>query len=122
MVRAIQYLLHNRQAAAKTCALVLMLGGLTACDLPGPHVYDPDRFDRESPTYGQDPADILEVTICYNASSTRAKAVADLASEQCGRFRKTAVFVSQAIDHCPLFNPISANYICVREGDAAPRR
>ena len=92
---------------------LLLVVGLSACSLPDAHVLDSDRFNRDAADYGKDPKDISTVAICYNAmTATPAKIVA-LAEERCGRFRKTAVFVRQAISDCPLFNPVAAIYNCV---------
>ncbi|MHA1598088.1 MAG: hypothetical protein ACTSV1_05135 [Alphaproteobacteria bacterium] len=92
-----------------TLAIFLVLA---ACSTP-PSIYKAGEFNRAASDFGQDATDISKVTICYSAYSSTPRQVANLARDECGKFGKTAVFVDQTHDDCPLLTPVSANYICV---------
>jgi len=96
-----------------TFAVVLaMVTGLGACSTP-PFVHQPDEFNRAAAGFGADVTDISEVTICYSAYSSTPGQVSSLARDECAKFGKTAVFINQTNDTCPLLAPVSANYSCV---------
>ncbi len=92
---------------------VLFLGlFLSACSTPAPYVYKKGEFDRSAKDFGKDPVGISKVVICYGKSGTTAKAVREMARQECTKFGRTAQFVRQTYDLCPLSTPISAIYSC----------
>lgn len=96
-----------------SAVMVAMVTGLGGCSTP-PFVYKLNEFNRAAADFGADATDISNVTICYSAYSSTPGQVSALARDECAKFGKTAVFVDQTNDTCPLLAPVSANYSCVR--------
>ncbi len=104
---------HHRGLLASVFLL-----GLSACadQWPEPYVYYSSEYDRENPSFGKDPTDITEVTICYGKRNSTPEDIRQLAQDECGKFRKKAVFIEHKIDQCPLLAPIEAHFTCVGGG------
>jgi hypothetical protein len=96
---------------------VLLLLALAAagCAETGPFLYKPGEFDRNSPTYNREPADLTEVAVCYGSLTATAEAVAAIAEERCRQFGRSARLRSHGYTDCPLLTPVTAHFDCVKE-------
>jgi hypothetical protein len=87
---------------------------LAGCGATEPYVYKADEFDRDAPTFNQEPSDLTDVTVCYNAMASRPEEVATLADAACGKFAKRAERRSDTFGDCPVLTPHEARFECVR--------
>ena len=87
---------------------------VSACAWPGPHIHQPNAFDRNAASYKQVPEDIDEVVICYNSQGTGSQQVKALAAAECGKYGKTALFQKHLNLTCPMFTPSSAEFACLK--------
>jgi hypothetical protein len=94
-------------------ALTLMLL-LSACGATAPYVYNPGEFNRQAAGFNIEPADISEVSICYQALVTDRESVVALAEERCRQFDRTAELLGTGYGHCPLLTLARARFACVR--------
>jgi hypothetical protein len=95
-------------------ALSIMLAvGAGACGSADPYVYKHDEFDRNSPAFNKQPADLDEVTICYNAIIASDARLLEMAERECGKFGKAARDRSDSFGRCPLLTPVEAHFLCV---------
>jgi len=92
-------------------SLLLFLAGCAGA--AAPYVYKAGEFDRSSPDFGKEPADITAVTICYGTRGTTPEEIRDMAQTECAHFKKTARFTGQNYQTCPLLTPVAANFDCV---------
>lgn len=97
-------------------AASLLLSMVAACAAPEPFVYHRDEFNRELPTFRQEPTTISSVVVCYGTRGTTPADVIELAAAECARYGKQARFSYQDYFICPLMTPVSAHYAC----EAAP--
>ncbi len=86
---------------------------LAACSRSEPYVHRPDEFNRENPSFGPGPKDILKVTICTSERGPPSQTVLEMAGAECAKFSKTAVFASQDYMSCPLLSPVATRFECV---------
>jgi hypothetical protein len=105
-----------RRFIAKFAVVLVAAMVLAACSTP-PFVHKTNEFNRAAADFGVDATDISGVTICYSAYSSTPAQVSLLARDECARFGKTAVFIEQTNDTCPLLAPVSANYRCLAPGE-----
>ena len=91
--------------------LIFVFFILTACSVP-PYVHKSGQFDRSSVGFGQPINDISSVTICYSVYSSTPAKVSKLAIEECSRFGKSASFLEQDMNICPITAPMAAVYSC----------
>lgn len=94
--------------------LAAACAALAGCAGTAPYVYQEEEFDRSRPGFGRPLEDRSELTICYNKRSTTPDELAQLARDECGRFDKKPLYVSQDFATCPLFVPTAINFRCVR--------
>ena len=87
---------------------------LCACGAVSPYVYITEEFNRQSPGFNVEPADIEEVAICYQPLATDHQSVVALAEERCRAFGRTAEFLSTGYGQCPLATIARARFTCVR--------
>lgn len=87
---------------------------LAACGATEPHVYKPNEFNREHPTFNLAPVDMAGLGVCYNSVTTTPDKVQALAEEQCQAFGKRARFADQSLASCPLLTPAGAMFRCVK--------
>jgi hypothetical protein len=97
-------------------ALIAVVVMVAACS-SSPFVHKPDQYDRSAKGFGQPVKDISEVTICYSAYGTQPRQVSQLAVDECAAFNKTAKFVKQSYNVCPMATPIAAIYECQSDGN-----
>ena len=93
--------------------LLLLLLWLSACGATDPYVYNPGEFNRQSAGFNADPADISEVSICYQPLMTDRESVVTVAEERCREFDRTAEFLSTGHGRCPLATFARARFACV---------
>ena len=86
---------------------------LVGCSGLAPYVHNPNEFNRNAPNFGKEPADMAQVAVCYNGSTTTPQDVLALAESTCRKFGKTAKFERQDIMQCPLLTPARAHFSCV---------
>lgn len=98
----------------KKIAGIMTLMLLSACGAASPYVYLPGEFDRQSPGFNVEPADVEEVAICYQPLVSDHKSVVALAEARCRTFDRTAEFLSTAYGQCPLATIARARFACVR--------
>ena len=98
----------------KTIAGIATLTLLSACGAVSPYVYIPGEFNRQSPGFNVEPADIEAVAICYQPLVTDHQSVVALAEERCRAFDRTAEFLSTGYGQCPLATIARAQFACVR--------
>ncbi|MBC8268179.1 MAG: hypothetical protein H8E36_05480 [Rhodospirillaceae bacterium] len=97
-------------------ALFSVVAFVAAC-AGQPYVHKSGEFNRASSGFGQTEKDISNLTICYNSSSTTPQQVNKMAIEECAAFNKTAKFVGQEYNVCPLTTPIAAKFNCLGSGN-----
>lgn len=97
---------------AITGLFVLVL--LSACGVFDPYLYRPGEFNRESPGFNTEPADITEVSVCYQGLTTSRESVFALAEQRCREFDRTAEFISTRYGQCPLLTSTQARFACIR--------
>lgn len=96
--------------------LTFLLGvslGAGGCADQAAFVYDTGEFDRNSPTYAKEPADMKTVTICYARRVTSQQEVTRMAQAECDKFNKTARFDALEFLRCPILTPGGARFDCV---------
>jgi hypothetical protein len=103
--------MQYRPFAALTLILSVFLA--TACESPA-YIYKEGEFNRNAADFNRDIKDRDELTICYNKSDTTSQDVLEMAKDECGRFGKSAKFINQDRETCPLSNPIAANFTCAK--------
>jgi hypothetical protein len=108
--RAIAIGVSQKNGFAGIIALMLLV---TACGAADPYIYRPGEFNRQSPDFNREPADIAEVSICYQRLATDREDVAALAEERCRQFDRTAEFLGTRYGDCPLLTFSRARYACV---------
>ena len=79
-----------------------------------PYVLNPGEFDRSAPGFRQEPADLSSVRICYSRGATSPETLQDMAAAECGKVKKVARYQSGRYFDCPLFQPASAEFLCVK--------
>jgi len=99
--------------ASTVLSLVLAAIVLAACTSPA-YIYRANEFNRKSANFARDIKDRTELTICYNKSDNMPQDILEMAKEECGRFGRSARFLNQNRETCPLMTPISANFSCVK--------
>lgn len=87
----------------------------SACSAP-PHVHKPGQYNRAAAGFGQPVTDLDRVTVCYSSYSATPTQVRKMAAQECARFNKTAEFVKQNYQTCPLTAPVAAEFNCVGDG------
>ena len=100
--------------AWKKIAGILSLMLLSACGIGNPYVHMPDEFNRQSPGFNVEPADIEEVAICYQPLVSDHKSAVVLAEERCREFSRTAEYLSTGYGQCPLVTIARARFACIR--------
>jgi hypothetical protein len=109
--RAIGTAVTDTKKIAGIFALMLML---PACGVTDPYVHRPGEFNREAAGFNVEPADISEVSICYQSLVTGLERVAAAAEERCGEFERTAELLGIGYGQCPLLKPARARFACIR--------
>jgi hypothetical protein len=87
--------------------------GLTACSEVEPYIYKAGEFNRNNPFFAKEPMDISSVNICYNKSSTTPNILLQMATDECTRFGKQAVFVKHETLACTILAPAQAQFACI---------
>jgi len=77
-----------------------------------PHLFNPDEFNRNAPTFNKPVADREEVSFCYNGWVTSKERVVEMAGEECARFGRQASFTSTSFGECPLSTPTEVQFAC----------
>ena len=98
----------------KVVGIIALMLLLSACGAIDPYVYRPGEFNRQSAEFNIEPADISEVSICYQSLVTDRESVVALAEERCREFDRTAELLSTGYGHCPLLTLARARFACVR--------
>ncbi|NQW00899.1 MAG: hypothetical protein HQ483_14440 [Rhodospirillales bacterium] len=93
--------------------VVLMVA---ACEAPPPYVLNAGEFNRDSGAFKNGVTNREEVKVCYAKDGTTARAVTEMAQQECALYSKKAVFRTQSYQDCPLVTPIAAVYDCVGNG------
>lgn len=90
----------------------VLVGG---CGSTAPYVYKPREFDRRSETFGKEPKDLENLSICYNKYSTTPQDILKLAQETCGKYKRVARYTGNGgFLTCPVMTPALANFACDR--------
>lgn len=92
--------------------LIACAVAFTACGAP--YVYKKDEFDRESDSFGKEPADRDFVTICYSHWESTPERALEIANEECSKFGKKARFADQRFGSCPLSTLVEATFACTK--------
>lgn len=109
--RAIGIGVTDPRAIVGVSAVVLLL---SACGILDPYLYRPGEFNRESVEFNTEPADITEVSVCYQGLLTSRETVFALAEQRCAEFDRTAEFISTRYGQCPLLTSAQARFACIR--------
>jgi len=92
-----------------TTSLVAFVAG---CSGGAPYIHQGSEFNRESDAYRNGITDRTGVTICYSSRATSPETISKMARDECARFGKSAVFLKQSYQTCPLVTPSAAVYDC----------
>jgi len=74
-------------------------------------VYNQSEFNRA--TFSKPAVNPDSITVCYNKFGTTQARIANIATEECRKFNKTAEFDHLSLLICPLFTPVAAIYKCI---------
>jgi hypothetical protein len=97
-----------------TVLFVLALAA-AGCGETDPYLHKPGEFNRNLPTFNQEPTDLTEVTVCYSSLASSTEGVAAVAAERCRQFGRSARLRSYGYTDCPLLTPVAAHFDCVKE-------
>lgn len=99
---------------SKNIALWLGIGFiLTACAGESPYIYKAEEFNRSDPNFAKAITDRSTVEICYNKRSTTPDLLLLMATDECRRFGKRAVFLKHQTLECSISAPAQAVFSCV---------
>ncbi len=99
---------------SKKTVLLIGIGMLlTACAIEPPYIYNAEEFNRDNPNFAKEITDRASVEICYNKRSATPKLLLQMATDECRRFGKKAVFEQQKMLECSVSAPAQAVFSCV---------
>ena len=97
----------------KFTLLLTVLGlMLVSCVGEAPYIYKAQEFNRNNPYFAKDIKDRSTVEICYNKQTTTPKVLNQMATDECRRFGKKALFVRHRTLECSVAAPAMAEYSC----------
>ncbi|MFV0320795.1 MAG: hypothetical protein ACK5LE_00225 [Alphaproteobacteria bacterium] len=84
---------------------------LAACD--GNRVFEPQKYNRDSGNYGKVITNRDGLVVCTTNAGKESKKIAyDLATKECAKFGKRALYQNYSVATCPLTTPSSWHYSC----------
>jgi hypothetical protein len=86
---------------------------LTACTDQTPYIHNAAEFDRENPNFAKKLKDRETVEICYVKRATTPKLLLQMATDECRRFGKRAVFREHKTLACSISAPAQAVFDCI---------
>lgn len=88
-----------------------LLAILTACD--GNRIFEPQKYNRDSGNYGKVITNRGDLVVCTTKAGNTGKQIADdLATKECAKFGKRAVYKNYSVATCPLTTASSWHYNC----------
>jgi len=96
--------------------LGLMVIVLTACSRQDPYIYKADEFNRNNANFAKELKDRTTVEICYNKRYTTPKLLLQMATDECRRFGKRALFSKSKTLECSVSAPAQAVFWCLAPG------
>lgn len=98
----------------KQLSIGLIFGLLTilaACD--GNRVFEPQKYNRDNGNYGKVITNRDGLVVCTTTAGREGKKIADdLATKECAKFGKRALYKNYSVATCPLSTPSSWHYSC----------
>ena len=85
---------------------------LVSCVGEAPYIYKDDEFDRNDPYFAKELKDRSMVEICYNKQTTTPQVLIQMATDECRRFGKKALFLRHRILKCSVASPAMAEFSC----------